>query len=58
MINFLVKKKIIKKLEQINNIENILEFLSEEIIKIGKIQNEYEIYDQLNLNPCTMKENN
>ena len=52
------EKKIINKLEHINKIENISEFLSEEIIRIGKIQNEYEIYDQLNLNPCTMKENN
>ena len=39
------EKKIINKLEHINKIENISEFLSEEIIRIGKIQNDYEIYD-------------
>ena len=39
------KKKIIHKLEKINKIENISEFLSEEIIRIGNIQNDYEIYD-------------
>ena len=39
------EKKIINKLEKINKIENISEFLSEEIIRIGNIQNDYEIYD-------------
>ena len=39
------EKKIINKLENVNKIENISEFLSEEIIRIGKIQNDYEIYD-------------
>ena len=33
------EKKIINKLEKINKIENISEFLSEEIIRIDKIQN-------------------
>lgn len=42
------EKKIINKLENVNKIENISEFLSEEIIRIGKIQNDYEIYDPYN----------
>ena len=42
------EKKIINKLEPINKIENISEFISEEIIRIGKIQNDYEIYDPYN----------
>ena len=44
-IDWCKEKKIINKLEKINKIENISEFLSEEIIRIGNIQNDYEIYD-------------
>jgi len=40
-INCCGEKKITNKLEQVNNMANISEFISEEIKRIGDIQNNY-----------------
>ena len=46
-INCCGEKKITNKLEQVNNMANISEFISEEIKRIGEIQNNYGTNDPI-----------
>jgi len=46
-VNCCGEKKITNKLEQVNNMANISEFISEEIKRIGEIQNNYGTNDPI-----------